>query len=118
MKDTRKFGQAGEELAKKYLQKNNYNILASNHKVGRLEIDIIARDGKQTVFIEVKTRRETASSHGENPLTSRQAGNLKRAICAYCLKNRLNLEAVRLDLIIIRSRNSGEVILNHYRDIF
>jgi putative endonuclease len=49
-------GERGENLAARELQKKGYRILNRNFKCALGEIDIIARDGKTLVFVEVKTR--------------------------------------------------------------
>jgi putative endonuclease len=49
-------GDRGENLAARELQKKGYRILNRNFKCNVGEIDIIARDGKTLVFVEVKTR--------------------------------------------------------------
>jgi len=49
-------GIEGEDLAVKFLRKIGYKIVAKNYKTQISEIDIIARDGDTTVFIEVKMR--------------------------------------------------------------
>src|SRR5688500_11715639 len=49
-------GDRGENLAARELQKKGYRILNRNFKCAVGEIDIIARDGKTLVFVEVKTR--------------------------------------------------------------
>lgn len=49
-------GAHGEDLAAKFLKRAGYEILERNAKLGRNEIDIIARDGDTIVFVEVKTR--------------------------------------------------------------
>ena len=50
-------GRAGELRAARFLKKSKIKILARNVRVGRDEIDLIARDGETLVFVEVKTRR-------------------------------------------------------------
>lgn len=50
-------GEQGERLAAKALKKAGYKILERNAKLGRFEIDIIARDADTVAFVEVKTRR-------------------------------------------------------------
>jgi putative endonuclease len=50
-------GERGENLAARELQKKGYRILNRNFKTPMGEIDIIARDGKTLVFVEVKTRQ-------------------------------------------------------------
>jgi putative endonuclease len=49
-------GQRGENVATKYLRTQGMKILLRNYRTPLGEIDIIARDGKTLVFVEVKTR--------------------------------------------------------------
>ena len=49
-------GAWGEALAAEYLKKKRYQILATNYRTRFGEIDIIAKDGEFTVFVEVKYR--------------------------------------------------------------
>ncbi len=48
-----------EKLACRYLTDNGCTILCVNYKVRCGEIDVIARDGKYTCFIEVKYRKDS-----------------------------------------------------------
>ena len=52
----RQRGALGEQYAVKYLKKQHYKILDKNYKCKLGEIDIIARDGGEIAFVEVKTR--------------------------------------------------------------
>ena len=64
--ESNRVGIFGEELAAKFLARNNYRIVAANYKVpiGRNrrgvsvsgEIDIIALENQTVCFVEVKTR--------------------------------------------------------------
>ena len=49
-------GKRGEQLAVSFLEKKGYQILATNWRHRRAEIDIIAMDEDVLVFVEVKTR--------------------------------------------------------------
>lgn len=117
--EKKNIGNWGENLAKEYLIRHGYKIIAANYRTGRLEIDLITRHNRQLIFIEVKTRLQTTAGAADNPLTAKQIKNLKQAIIAYCLKNRASLDAVRLDLIIVSvDRRQKCARLKHYRDIF
>ncbi len=49
-------GRKGEELVAKHLKKQGYKILKRNFRTPFGEADIIAKDGEEIAFIEVKTR--------------------------------------------------------------
>jgi putative endonuclease len=49
-------GERGENMAARYLGNHGLKIIVRNFRCEVGEIDIIARDGKTLVFVEVKTR--------------------------------------------------------------
>src|SRR3954463_2420492 len=49
-------GDRGEKVAARFLRNQGYKIIVRNFRCELGEIDIIARDGKTLVFVEVKTR--------------------------------------------------------------
>ena len=51
-----RLGELGERLAAEYVQKKGMRILEHNYRIRGGEIDLIAQDGDEVVFIEVKTR--------------------------------------------------------------
>ena len=58
--NTRQTGNVYEQIAADYLEKHGMRILERNFRRGRNgEIDIIGRDGKYLVFVEVKYRAGT-----------------------------------------------------------
>lgn len=123
----KQLGARGELLARRYLIKNGYQILAANYRLGRKEIDLIARKNKKLIFIEVKTRIKTPGSLFDNHLTPAQTRRLKQAISVYCFKNHWPAEMTRLDLIVIlvhqnighdTDRATDRADLQHYDYIF
>ncbi len=54
--NTYDIGVFGEECAAKYLKKRKYKIVTRNFKTIFGEVDIIARNRNEIVFVEVKTR--------------------------------------------------------------
>ena len=71
-------GKIGEKVAQEYLIKNDYEILVKNFRCKQGEIDIIAKDKNELVFIEVKTR--TNKKYG-NPIDAVTYNQIRR--CFY-----------------------------------
>ena len=51
-------GDRGENMAARFLRNHGYKIILRNFRCEVGEIDIIAKDGKTLVFVEVKTRAD------------------------------------------------------------
>ncbi len=58
-------GHLGEEATCTYLEQHGYKIVERNWRMGNIEIDIIAENKTDLVFVEVKTR--TAAYADVNP---------------------------------------------------
>lgn len=54
----KQIGARGEQYAYEYLKKSGLEILERNWRCRHGEIDLVARDGRLIVFVEVKTRVE------------------------------------------------------------
>ncbi|MFA5754650.1 MAG: YraN family protein [Patescibacteria group bacterium] len=117
--DKRKnLGQYGENLAKEYLKRHDYQLIAANCRVGHKELDLIASRLGKIIFFEVKTRRSEIATP-EDCLTKRQTNRLRSARQAYCYKNRLDFETVQGDLlIIIIEPQTATARIKHYARAF
>ena len=94
------FGRKGEDIAAEYLEKKGYKILERNWTLGRNEIDIIARDGKYIVIVEVKSRHSSFAGEPETAVTRDKQRSLVRAANAYVTGMKLS-EEVRFDIVSI-----------------
>jgi putative endonuclease len=65
-------GQRGENVAARYLRNLGYKIIVRNFRCDLGEIDIVAKDGKTLVFVEVKTRAY------DDPTPEDQVNEVKR----------------------------------------
>lgn len=93
-------GNSGEDLAVAHLEAKGYNVLATNFRSGKNEIDIVAQQGDIIVFVEVKTR--TSAFFGE-PFHAVSRDKQRRTIAAanaFMEKHGVMLEA-RFDIISI-----------------
>ena len=64
-------GKIGEDIAKKYLEEKGYKIIEQNCRTRYGEIDLVAKDGRDLIFVEVRTKR------GENFGTPEESLNKK-----------------------------------------
>jgi putative endonuclease len=55
-KERQELGRTGESIAAEYLADAGLEIIARNYRCYRGEIDIVAKDGAELVFVEVRTR--------------------------------------------------------------
>jgi len=62
--ETKNIGNMGEDLATKFLKQKGYKILKRNFRSKNNEIDIISQHQNVLVFVEVKTRTNTAKVSG------------------------------------------------------
>jgi putative endonuclease len=62
-------GVRGEKLAVDYLRKRGYKIIQRNFRCREGEIDIIAQKGECLVFVEVRTKKNTAFGTPEESVT-------------------------------------------------
>ena len=113
-----KVGKFGENIARNYLLRQGYKIISLNQKISFKEIDIIARDGKMLVFVEVKTRLSSVFGEAEEAFDFRKLSHLKNALEFYIYKNNLDDNLARLDFISIDiSRQKKRAKIKHYRDV-
>ncbi len=116
MADHNELGQTGEEIAVEYLAKKGYEILATNWRHKKKEIDIIARDGDYLVIVEVRTRTTEMWEHPKESITKTKIRFLVDAAEAYIMKNDIMTET-RFDVVtLIPSGNRWEI--EHIKEAF
>jgi putative endonuclease len=102
MKDSRRqLGDHGEELAAVALKKQGYKILERNYVTPLGEIDLIARQGKTLVIVEVKTRKSLRFGIPQEAVGAAKQAKLRR-LADYYLKDRRRTGApVRFDVVAV-----------------
>lgn len=107
-------GNAGEDLACRYLQRNGYEILERNKHYSRYcEIDIIAKHKNTTVFVEVKTRRTNDYGTPMEAITRTKFENIKKGVQYYLAENKIR--DYRIDVIGITLK--PELKIEHLKNV-
>ncbi len=109
-------GEEGEKIATQYLKSKGYIIHHTNWRMSHLEIDIIAENNDELVFVEVKTRSSNQFGEPEDAVDFQKEKDLIRLADVY-LEN-LQLEVLsRFDIIAI-ILNDSESNITHFEDAF
>ena len=110
-----KTGKIGEQKALDFLMENNYEILFSNWRFQRCEIDIVAKKNNELIFVEVKTRTSSLLSE-ENIISISQQKRIINAADHFIKQNELDYN-IRFDMIFVEiSLNSFK--LTHFKEFF
>jgi len=97
----RQLGDYGEDLAAAALQQQGYKILERNYVTSLGEIDLIARQGKVTVFVEVKTRTGSRFGNPQESVHRGKQAKLRRLADYYLKAKRLTDAPVRFDVVAV-----------------
>jgi putative endonuclease len=112
-------GVAGEEIAKEYLVARGWTILEHRFRLGRLEVDLVARRGDQVAFVEVKTRVGNAFGSPLEAVTWSKQREIARVALAWIDRHGEAGDVYRFDVVgvILGSRRapSVEYVPNAFR---
>jgi putative endonuclease len=104
------FGKAGEDLAVAELERRGYAILARRYRTRHGEIDIVARDGETTVFIEVKARTNAEFGTAAEAVTPWKQRRLSAMAVDYLARHRLLERPCRFDVVAVDGVGAGAAI--------
>ena len=110
-------GARGETVAVRYLKRNGYRILSRNVRIGRHEIDVIARERSTgtIVFAEVKTRSPNSFGRPMEAVGTDKQRFLRLAAESWLLANGGVEQPARFDVIEVLL---PEETVNHVKNAF
>ena len=109
MEDTKRArGIRGEDLAVTYLKKKGYKVIERNYRCQWGEIDLIARDGKTLIFVEIKSRSSSDFGLPQDAVDRFKQEKLIHAAKAYMAEHHLQ-ETIpaRFDVVAVQLTPSG-----------
>lgn len=111
----RGLGNFGETAAAAYLSKQGYKIIARQWRCSAGELDLVAWQGEQLVFVEVRTRRGTTSGPPEESITTAKQLRLITLAYTYLQTHTLDEDTPwRIDVIALEIDSAGRINrLNH-----
>lgn len=100
-------GHWGETVAADFLIQKGYQVLHRNERTAFGEIDLVARQDRVTVFVEVKTRTSLNYGYPEESITRQKRHHMIQAALAYLGDHPELAGDWRLDVIAIQGRKGG-----------
>ena len=113
-------GAWGEQIAAEYLRKKRYKILAAGYRCRFGEIDLIVKNKKYLVFVEVKLRKNADFASARDFVDAGKQSRLRTTASMYLSQNPTELQP-RFDVIEIYAPEGAETkkpIIEHLEDAF
>lgn len=109
-------GRTGEDLASRYLTSLGWTVIERNWRCRAGEIDLVARDGRHAVIVEVKTRSSVAFGTPVDAITFVKLARLRRLALAWQAERGIRAP-LRIDIIGILMRPDAKPEIDHVRGV-
>lgn len=116
--DNASLGEIGESMAATFLQGAGLSIVERNFRCVCGEIDIVAREGRTIVFVEVKCRRNKSFGPPQLSVTPFKQRQISKAALVWLSKRKLHDAPARFDVVAIVLRDHDVPEIEHIRDAF
>ena len=103
-------GKTGEDLACRELERRGYAILARRYRLRMGEIDIVCRDGRTVVFVEVKAREGKVFGDAAEAVTVTKRRRIVALATEYLTRHRLSDQPCRFDVVSIQLESGAPVV--------
>jgi putative endonuclease len=103
-------GKTGEDLACAELERRGYAILARRYRCRAGELDIVARDGRTIVFVEVKSRAGWGFGDGAEAVTMTKQRRIAHMAIDYLTRHHLDDRPCRFDVVSVRVGQDAPLI--------
>ena len=118
MADHISLGRWGEQQAAAFLKKKRYKILQMNYRCSLGEIDIVAREKKVIVFVEVKTRTRVDFAKPVEAITPHKIRQVCKVAQCYLLQSGLRDIDCRMDVVLVEPRSGGGADIELIKNAF
>jgi putative endonuclease len=108
----------GEDLACVELQRRGYAVIARGYRTKYGEIDIVARDGETTVFVEVKTRAGDEFGGAAAAVTPWKQRRVAQMAVDYLSRHSLHDTPCRFDVVTVDVVEGEEPHVEVYQHAF
>jgi putative endonuclease len=111
-------GDLGESIATTFLKGEGFSIVECNFRCVCGELDIVARDGRSIVFVEVKCRKNMNYGPPQLAVTPFKQRQISKAALVWLSKRRLYDVEARFDVVAILLHDHDLPEIEHIRNAF
>jgi putative endonuclease len=108
-------GRYGERVAARCLTDAGFEIIETNWRHARGELDIVARDGAVLVICEVKTRSSVAYGDPAEAVGTTKSNRLRSLGLQWLAEHPGQWEAIRFDVVSVLKRGTAPAQIRHVR---
>jgi putative endonuclease len=103
-------GDRGEAVAAEWYREQGYEVVDTNVRVGRNELDLICRTDEETVFVEVKTVRDNEYGHPVFKVDRNKRRAIVQATRLWLLGHPQGARGVRFDIVTVDAATYPPVV--------
>jgi putative endonuclease len=111
-------GKLGEDLAAQHLVGAGFDIITRNWRCPPIgEADIIARDGRDLVLVEVKTRSSLKYGSPAEAITDAKLARLRQLVTIWAREHPEDRGDLRIDVVGVLKGRNGRFEIDHIRGV-
>jgi putative endonuclease len=114
MKHNQRIGKWGEQVAVEHLVSRGCEVVGRNVRTPYGEIDIVARQGDITLFVEVKTRTSNKMGLPEESITARKREHM--IACAEHYAAEHEIDHWQIDVISVEGKPGTEPVITYFEN--
>jgi putative endonuclease len=114
-------GVRAEEVARAHLVERGLELVARNLRVGRLELDLVLRDGALIVVVEVRTRGAGSFQRALDSVDSRKRARVRAAgerLWRERFARDASVDRMRFDIAAVEFQPDGTAVVEHIKAAF
>jgi len=109
-RDNIKIGKTGEDIAIAYLKSKGYKITERNYKCIYGEVDIVANDSGDIVFVEVKSKRSKGFGNPAEAVNLNKQKKISKIALNYLREKQFQDCRARFDVVAIKMLPEGDKV--------
>ncbi|MGH7458024.1 MAG: YraN family protein [Longimicrobiaceae bacterium] len=112
----KRFGDRGEEAAARHLELCGWTVVDRNFRMGRKEIDLVARRGQVVAFVEVKARAGPGYGHPLEAITWKKRREIQQVASAWIDRHGGEGDVYRFDAVAVHAAPNRPPAIEHVED--